>query len=72
MVLIAAILTFQTTDASTIGMISVWQLLCMFGLAASLSLLLGIVLHIVIEQPMIDAGQALLRDRAQAVPLRNS
>ena len=72
MVLIAAILTFQTTDASTIGMISVWQLLCMFGLAASLSLLLGIVLHIVIEQPMIDAGQALLRDRAEAVPLRNS
>jgi hypothetical protein len=71
MVLIAAILTFQTTDASTIGMISVWQLLCMFGLAASLSLLLGIVLHILIEQPMIDAGQALLRERAQAVPLRN-
>ena len=71
MVLIAAILTFQTTDASTIGMISVWQLLCMFGLAASLSLLLGIVLHILIEQPMIDTGQALLRDRAQAGPLRN-
>jgi hypothetical protein len=43
----------------------------MFGLAASLSLLLGIVLHILIEQPMIDAGQALLRERAQAVPLRN-
>ena len=65
MVLIAAILTFQTTDASTIGMISVLQLLCMFGIAASLSLLLGIVLHILIEQPMIDSGHALLRDRAQ-------
>ena len=65
MVLIAAILTFQTTDASTIGMISVWQLLCMFGLAASLSLLLGIVLHILIEQPMIDSGHAFLHKRAQ-------
>lgn len=65
MVLIAAILTFQTTDASTIGMISVSQLLCMFGVAASLSLLLGIALHIFIEQPMIDTGHALLRKRAQ-------
>jgi peptidoglycan/LPS O-acetylase OafA/YrhL len=66
MVLIAAILTFQTTDASTITMISVPQLLCMFGIAASLSLVLGIVLHILIEQPMIDTGHALLRKRAQA------
>jgi hypothetical protein len=65
MVLIAAILTFQTTDASTISMISVPQLLCMFGIAASLSLVLGIVLHILIEQPMIDTGHALLRKRAQ-------
>ena len=65
MVLIAAILTFQTTDASTIVMISVPQLLCMFGIAASLSLVLGIVLHILIEQPMIDTGHALLRKRAQ-------
>ena len=72
MVLIAAILTFQTTDASTIGMISVWQLLCMFGLAASLSLLLGIVLHVLIEQPMIDIGHAWLRKRAQVVPGRDS
>ena len=66
MVLIAAILTFQTTDASTIGMISVSQLLCMFGIAASLSLVLGVVLHILIEQPMIDAGHAFLRRRSQA------
>ena len=66
MVLIAAILTFQTTDASTIAMISVPQLPCMFGIAASLSLVLGIVLHILIEQPMIDTGHALLRKRAQA------
>jgi peptidoglycan/LPS O-acetylase OafA/YrhL len=65
MVLVAAILTFQTTDASAIRMISVPQLLCMFGIAASLSLLLGIVLHILIEQPMIDTGHALLRNRAQ-------
>jgi hypothetical protein len=65
MVLVAAILTFQTTDASTITMISVPQLLCMFGIAASLSLLLGIVLHILIEQPMIDSGHAFLRNRAQ-------
>ena len=65
MVLVAAILTFQTTDASAIRMISVPQLLCMFGIAASLSLLLGIVLHILIEQPMIDTGHALLRDRVQ-------
>jgi peptidoglycan/LPS O-acetylase OafA/YrhL len=72
MVLIAAILTFQTTDASTIGMISVWQLLCMFGLAVSLSLLLGIVLHVLIEQPMIDIGHAWLRKRAQVVPGRDS
>jgi len=66
MVLIAAILTFQTTDASTITMISVPQLLCMFGIAASLSLVLGIVLHILIEQPMIDTGHALLTQRARA------
>lgn len=66
MVLIAAILTFQTTDASTIAMVSVPQLLCMFGIAACLSLVLGIVLHILIEQPMIDTGHALLRKRAQA------
>lgn len=65
MVLIAAICTFQTTDASTIQMVSVAQLLCMFAIAASLSLLLGIVLHILIEQPMIDTGNALLRARSQ-------
>lgn len=65
MILVAAILTFQTTDASTIAMVSVPQLLCMFGIAASLSLLLGIVLHILIEQPMIDSGHAFLRNRAQ-------
>jgi hypothetical protein len=65
MVLVAAILTFQTTDASTISMISVPQLLCMFGIAASLALLLGIVLHILIEQPMIDSGHAFLRNRVQ-------
>jgi hypothetical protein len=47
-------------------MISVPQLLCMFGIAASSSLVLGIVLHILIEQPMIDIGHALLRKRAQA------
>jgi len=46
-------------------MISVPQLLCMFGIAASLSLLLGIVLHILIEQPMIDSGHAFLRNKAQ-------
>lgn len=62
-VLIAAILTFQTTDASTIQAVSAAQLLCMFGIAASLSLCLGVVLHILIEQPMIDTGHALLRHR---------
>ena len=63
MVLVAAILTFQTTDASTISLISASQLLCMFGIAASLSLVLGVVLHILIEQPMIDTGHAFLRRR---------
>ncbi len=61
MVAIAGALTFQTIDIASIKSVSLIQLSSIFFIAGTLSLGLGIVLHILIEQPMIRIGAKYLR-----------
>lgn len=57
MVAIAGILTLQTLNPASITTISITQLAIIFTLAATLSLIAGIFLHVTIEVPAIKFGE---------------
>lgn len=61
MVAIAGVLTFHTTDLTSVKSVSLMQLFNIFFIAATLSLALGVLLHVTIEQPMIRLGAKFLR-----------
>ena len=60
MIAISGIATLQTLDMKSIQSITIWQVASIFVIAAALSLALGIVLHALVEQPMIRIGQRIL------------
>ena len=60
MIAIGGIATLQTLDMKSIQSVTIWQVACIFVIAAALSLALGIVLHALVEQPMIRIGQRIL------------
>jgi len=56
MVAIAAIVTLRTVDRAAVVSVSLWQVALIFTIASTLALIAGIVLHALIERPMILLG----------------
>lgn len=56
MVLIAGVATFQTVNPASIQSVSGWQVASIFVIASLLSLAVGVVLHVLVERPMIVIG----------------
>ena len=71
MVAIAGALTFQTLDLASIKSVSLLHLFSIFIIASTLSLGLGIILHVTIEQPMIRIGANYLRGKTPPLPKTN-
>jgi len=56
MIALAGLAIFQTTKIQTIQTLTIYDVFKIFTLASVLSLLLGIVLHTLIEKPLIKKG----------------
>lgn len=61
MVAIAGVITLQTINPAAVMTVSMAQLFIIFSLAALLSLILGVFLHVLVEAPAIKIGAQLRR-----------
>lgn len=53
LVIVAAVITFGTTDASTLPLVNVWQVWILFFISVFLTLIVSVLIHLFVEKPFV-------------------